>query len=350
MIKFFRKIRQNLLSEGKTGKYLKYAIGEIVLVVIGILIALQINNWNENKNNNAKIETLFEQVLQELEQDIKAIDGTIFYLNKKDSIAKLILESNYKINEVTGFQYGELTDFFKMSHNFSQSTNDYNSLMNAINIIPKKYNSILKNLTPLYTYNAEKVYEPMESLTNLNDDIKKNFMFNQPWYYDVLSKKPNKEAFAFVEQALFKNMVASYKERNIKYIESLIFLKSVSIISYAELHDAIFSEKPLPKFMPRHAIKISNDKLETYSGCYKTGRIDLDITIERKGNFLAFGDSGTAHLLLSINENGDFIAKINKTSIINFNFSKDDAGNVYSVKTIVNGQITSEFIKLKNCD
>ena len=49
MIKFFRKIRQNLLSEGKTGKYFKYAIGEIVLVVIGILIALQINNWNESR-------------------------------------------------------------------------------------------------------------------------------------------------------------------------------------------------------------------------------------------------------------------------------------------------------------
>ena len=52
MIKFFRKIRQNLLVENKTGKYLKYAIGEIVLVVIGILIALQINNWNENRKDN----------------------------------------------------------------------------------------------------------------------------------------------------------------------------------------------------------------------------------------------------------------------------------------------------------
>jgi|TARA_R110000737_G_C14509985_1_gene473452 hypothetical protein len=46
MIKFFRKIRQNLVSKGNTGKYLKYAIGEIILVVIGILIALSINNWN----------------------------------------------------------------------------------------------------------------------------------------------------------------------------------------------------------------------------------------------------------------------------------------------------------------
>ncbi|PTM03504.1 MAG: hypothetical protein DA407_13950 [Bacteroidetes bacterium] len=49
MIKFFRKIRYNLMETGKTGKYFKYAIGEIILVVIGILIALSINNWNEEK-------------------------------------------------------------------------------------------------------------------------------------------------------------------------------------------------------------------------------------------------------------------------------------------------------------
>lgn len=49
MFKFFRKIRYKLMSENKTAKYLKYAIGEIVLVVIGILIALSINSWNQNR-------------------------------------------------------------------------------------------------------------------------------------------------------------------------------------------------------------------------------------------------------------------------------------------------------------
>ena len=54
MINFFRKIRQKLLSENKFSIYMLYAIGEIVLVVIGILIALQINNWNEFKKERVK--------------------------------------------------------------------------------------------------------------------------------------------------------------------------------------------------------------------------------------------------------------------------------------------------------
>jgi len=51
MIKFFRQIRKTLISENKTGKYFKYAIGEILLVVIGILIAFSINTWNQNRIN-----------------------------------------------------------------------------------------------------------------------------------------------------------------------------------------------------------------------------------------------------------------------------------------------------------
>ena len=67
MIKFFRNIRRNLLSEGNTGKYLKYAIGEILLVVIGILIALYINNWNEDQKERV-IEIRY---LQNLKSDLK---------------------------------------------------------------------------------------------------------------------------------------------------------------------------------------------------------------------------------------------------------------------------------------
>ena len=54
MIKFFRKLRQNFIAEGKTLNYVKYAIGEIILVVIGILIALEVNNWNNERKDSIK--------------------------------------------------------------------------------------------------------------------------------------------------------------------------------------------------------------------------------------------------------------------------------------------------------
>jgi len=69
MIKFFRKIRQNLLSQGKTGKYFKYAIGEIILVVIGILIALQINNWNTERLERKTETEYYCLLLDDLELD-----------------------------------------------------------------------------------------------------------------------------------------------------------------------------------------------------------------------------------------------------------------------------------------
>lgn len=74
MIKFFRKIRQNLIMENKTGKYFKYAIGEIILVVIGILIALQINNWNEQKRKNTLEGEYYCRLLEDAEQDLEQIN------------------------------------------------------------------------------------------------------------------------------------------------------------------------------------------------------------------------------------------------------------------------------------
>ena len=63
MIKFFRKIRYDLLEKNKIEKYLKYAIGEIVLVVIGILIALSINNWNEQRKVKLIVKDRIKEVL-----------------------------------------------------------------------------------------------------------------------------------------------------------------------------------------------------------------------------------------------------------------------------------------------
>jgi len=75
MIKFFRKIRQNLLTENKFSKYFLYAIGEIMLVVIGILIALQLNNLNEIKKNKGYERDYLLRIKSDLNKDITELKG-----------------------------------------------------------------------------------------------------------------------------------------------------------------------------------------------------------------------------------------------------------------------------------
>ena len=95
MIKFFRKIRQNLLMENKTGKNIKYAIGEIVLVVIGILIALSINNWNENRKNRIAEADYYCRILDDFKLNEKLINETTILTTSKIKLCKeLILDLN----------------------------------------------------------------------------------------------------------------------------------------------------------------------------------------------------------------------------------------------------------------
>lgn len=81
MIHFFRNIRQYLLAENKVKPYLKYAFGEIILVVLGILIALQINNWNEKKKLESKTQDYYVQLLDDLNSDKIFIKETIGKFN-----------------------------------------------------------------------------------------------------------------------------------------------------------------------------------------------------------------------------------------------------------------------------
>ena len=99
MIKFFRKIRRNLLSEGMTGKYIKYAIGEIILVVIGILIALAISNWNDNRKKNNETSDFKGRLTEEIEININNVDRAIEIQSKHIAASKSMLDMFHKDQE-----------------------------------------------------------------------------------------------------------------------------------------------------------------------------------------------------------------------------------------------------------
>ncbi|QIE57998.1 hypothetical protein G5B37_03740 [Rasiella rasia] len=108
MIKFFRKIRQKLISENKFSKYLLYAIGEIVLVVIGILIALQINNWNEQQKVKSNEIALLKTFKRSLEKDLENIDSNIEEFRTVDysiNILIKVFEDNLPYQDSLNFHF-----------------------------------------------------------------------------------------------------------------------------------------------------------------------------------------------------------------------------------------------------
>ena len=171
MIAFFRKIRQRLLSENKVSKYLAYAFGEIVLVVIGILIALQINNWNNTSVLRQKEIVLLKELKKALESDL---EGEFIPAEK---IYKRLLESHVKLDSLykdgAGYANDSLTKYFRICFrpewDFVFNTAAFENIKSiGIDIISDE--TLRSDISSLYSYNYP-------NITNVNQ--------NYIRYYDL---------------------------------------------------------------------------------------------------------------------------------------------------------------------
>ncbi|WP_242157079.1 DUF6090 family protein [Aestuariivivens sediminis] len=145
MIKFFRKIRQKLLTENKFSKYLLYAIGEIMLVVIGILIALQINNWNEsNKEEKIRV-SYYQQLLSDLEFDKNNFKETILIFEREfkkiEDSRKFYAKPDLSIAEI--FDNMFKNNFFPYGIEYKSSTIETLISTGDINIFNPKLRGLL---------------------------------------------------------------------------------------------------------------------------------------------------------------------------------------------------------------
>lgn len=158
MIKFFRNIRKNLLNEGKTTKYFKYAVGEIILVVFGILIALQINNWNEARLENNREKITVQNLHTEFRENLRDLD----------SIHTILTRTIKATENIFGkFKEGELQD-----------TNEIDSLLNYVIESPswKPSEFVLNDL------------QNSGGLSKLNDTELKIILFNWSRFYNELQE------------------------------------------------------------------------------------------------------------------------------------------------------------------
>ena len=222
------------MEKNKTGKYLKYAIGEIILVVIGILIALSISNWNENRKLNNKIKDVHLIIQNDLLSDIEIIDEVLLSTYSKDSIFKKIITKNITYDEYKNckectsiFGFPDIT-FNKrgiklLEENSTNSDSNLDSL--SIEII-KFYNH----------FNAEIDVATVEISEDFHDNYS-YFKNNKAWFEDFINGKINDE---FIKYAItstdYRNRVNSfyllyfkiylghlreYKQESLKLIESI---------------------------------------------------------------------------------------------------------------------------------
>lgn len=149
MISFFRKIRQKLLEENKVTRYLVYALGEILLVTIGILIALQINNWNENRKNQREGITILKNLKSELTDDFLLMDETIELLEKRKASADYLSQILTIEAESVALDSAAIVEALMRCgyiHKFVPSFAVYNEIQNSGKLNLVESDSIKKHL------------------------------------------------------------------------------------------------------------------------------------------------------------------------------------------------------------
>ena len=171
MIKFFRKIRYDLMEKNKTGKYLKYAIGEIVLVVFGILIALQINNWNESSKQRIEEVRLLEKVSIDLVSDINQLKEHIRNATDRQTIVDSIftfLHKDSNSDPMKFLNYNFVASSTENHFELNSGTFDESQSAGSIKFIQ---NDSLREQTFNYYRNTKRNYDDENTVQSLYRDI-----------------------------------------------------------------------------------------------------------------------------------------------------------------------------------
>ncbi|AVI52205.1 hypothetical protein C5O00_13985 [Pukyongia salina] len=185
MIKFFRKIRQRLLSENKFSKYLLYAIGEILLVVIGILIALQINNWNENRIKDLKEIAILANIHKEFKQNKKQLDSVVYshkiaYRNCGKIISLFPILSKPEPAVLDSLSFQLFNSYGGVTFNPSQTSINALASTSSFNIIKSEnLRGLLISWKDLITDYQEEEVESSKHMWNQYDPyLSKHFDYN----------------------------------------------------------------------------------------------------------------------------------------------------------------------------
>ncbi len=188
MLRFFRQIRQKLIEKENMRKYFWYALGEIFLVMIGILLALQINIWNENRKTREQADAYLRNVQSDLITDINQTNIAKYFYTENDSLFHII--KDIRDPEMI-LQNPELEEalFITMSYvRLAVQERGINQLTGLSSDLPKSYNDLIDELSEFYKFNSDNVEfvssEFLRTITEEYEDLR-----NRDWFADFMDTR-----------------------------------------------------------------------------------------------------------------------------------------------------------------
>ena len=206
----FKKMKQKLLDQNNIGRYLSYAAGEVILIVIGILVAVSIDNWNEERQQNKVVNGIYAVILNDIKQDTAEVNHILDFYSKKEATFLKIAYDTLKANKI-----GECDLCPYLLSNFSLfnvNKRGIYQLNEYMNYTLSNQDSLVLNIVNFYTTLIDDV-ENINSM--IKEDIMGNHVYwrdNYQWFARSMQGKLKKEDLSYFKSQGYRNKVAFHYE------------------------------------------------------------------------------------------------------------------------------------------
>jgi hypothetical protein len=258
-----------LLKNNRIGKYALYALGEIILVIAGILIALQINNKNELRKNEVKINAVLADVQRDLIADFEDLNAIIQVYEEKDSLINRVLSDSIEREDY--LRNPALFMLLTTYMGFESKDNAYKNLMRNSDIIPTGYTDFIPLLDDLYLENNKNIQEIQNRLNNLVNNNITNWSEQYTWFLDLIRGQRSEEALDYLlNDPLYKNALATYK---IYASDNLLRLykahQAQAVLAFYEIQALIKPTESVPAVVSNYMIVLHEEEKNKLLGQYK---------------------------------------------------------------------------------
>ena len=281
-----------MADDNRPLKYMRYAIGEIVLVVIGILIALAINNWNEERKDNEELNQLFFKVQNELLYNIKEANRIIESYRQTDSLIYKVLSK-----EMSSEDYNSNRSLMFLGTGYSQTAildDNFKSLIEFDNKMSKQQDSMVVLLKNLYIFKID-IERNNADVASVFQDFQKKIKYEKDWYYYMFSKYEYTDEMIkyFLEDSFYLNHIVDVQNYGLDnhFYYSLAF-RNRAINIYEKLSDQLQIEKDsiVGKNLKDYRHYLGHYESSTATYIIKNEKNNFTLTGIRKSDSLVFGN------------------------------------------------------------